>query len=221
MRFNADVNKRVVVYSAELPWSLAGGERYEEKLLESDGRPDGWSSSLVRCPPGLMISDHGHPGGEEFFVLEGSIEDELGRYTAGTYVRNPPGSWHKPKTEDGCVIFVKVWQSPPNDGQRLVVDTAKCEWLPGMRNGTSVIPLYRHGAESAALCRWEPSSDFYPHRHVGGEEILVISGALYDEHGVYPRGTWLRNPSYSAHHLHSRQGCVFYIKTGHLAAARG
>ena len=55
-----------------------------------------------------------------------------------------------------------------------------------------------------------------PHVHPGGEEIFVLSGVFEDELGVYPQGTWLRNPSYSQHHPYSRGGCTIFVKTGHI-----
>jgi len=64
--------------------------------------------------------------------------------------------------------------------------------------------------------RWAPETLFKPHVHPGGEEIFVLSGVFEDELGVYPQGTWLRNPSYSQHHPFSRGGCTIFVKTGHI-----
>jgi anti-sigma factor ChrR (cupin superfamily) len=51
---------------------------------------------------------------------------------------------------------------------------------------------------------------------LGGEEILVLEGTFQDEFGDYPEGTWLRNPHMSSHQPFSREGCLIYVKTGHL-----
>ncbi|MEB3214064.1 MAG: cupin domain-containing protein, partial [Leptolyngbyaceae bacterium] len=59
-----------------------------------------------------------------------------------------------------------------------------------------------------------------PHRHWGGEEIFVLDGVFEDEQGRYPKGTWLRNPPGSVHSPFSTEGCVIYVKTGHLDAVR-
>ena len=39
---------------------------------------------------------HRHPGGEEIYVLEGALEDEDGRYTADSRLRNPPAASIRP-----------------------------------------------------------------------------------------------------------------------------
>ena len=46
----------------------------------------------------------------------------------------------------------------------------------------------------------------------------MLEGALEDEHGRYPRGTWVRSPPGSAHTPSSREGCMLYVKDGHLTA---
>ena len=54
---------------------------------------------------------HEHEGFEHVLVLEGSQEDERGRYPAGTLVLNPPGSRHSVRSPDGCVALL-VWERP-------------------------------------------------------------------------------------------------------------
>ena len=49
-------------------------------------------------------------------------------------------------------------------------------------------------------------------------EILVLDGTFQDELGDYPKGTWLRNPHLSEHTPFSEDGCLIYVKTGHLPA---
>ena len=44
------------------------------------------------------------------------------------------------------------------------------------------------------------------------EEFLVLHGALQDEQGLYPAGTWLRQPAPSAQTLHTVTGCAFWMK---------
>ena len=83
-----------------------------------------WGSehvALVRWAPGTIFQPHGHPGGEEILVLEGVFQDERGTYPAGTWLRNPPGSCHRPWSEVGCTIWVKTGHLPatvgPGDGE--------------------------------------------------------------------------------------------------------
>jgi anti-sigma factor ChrR (cupin superfamily) len=79
------------------------------------------------------------------------------------------------------------------------------------------MPLHQFGNEHVALVKWEPGTRFVNHSHPGGEEIFVLSGTFADEHGTYNEGTWLRNPPGSTHSPYSEEGCVIYVKTGHLA----
>ena len=51
----------------------------------------------------------------------------------------------------------------------------------------------------------------------GGEEILILDGALYDELGHCEQGTWIRNPPGSRQQRRSPKGCLFSTKTGQLA----
>ena len=64
--------------------------------------------ALLKLAPGTRLGRHEHPGGEETFVLEGALEDELGRYPKGAWLRNPPGSAHAPFSEEGCLLYVKT-----------------------------------------------------------------------------------------------------------------
>jgi anti-sigma factor ChrR (cupin superfamily) len=72
--------------------------------------------ALVRWAPGTMFQPHVHPGGEEIFVLDGVFQDEHGTYPAGSWLRNPPGSVHRPWSETGCTIWVKTGHLPATQG---------------------------------------------------------------------------------------------------------
>ncbi|MEM8617794.1 MAG: cupin domain-containing protein, partial [Pseudomonadota bacterium] len=47
----------------------------------------------------------------------------------------------------------------------------------------------------------------------------VLEGTFEDEHGTYPAGTWIRSPHMSQHKPWSDEGCLIYVKTGHLPQA--
>ncbi|WP_095499010.1 cupin domain-containing protein [Paraferrimonas haliotis] len=65
--------------------------------------------ALVRWAPNTQFSAHKHWGGEEIFVIEGTFYDEWGEYPAGSWIRSPHLSQHKPFTkQDGALLFVKV-----------------------------------------------------------------------------------------------------------------
>lgn len=69
----------------------------------------GIETRLVRWAPDTRPWQHGHPGGEEVFVLDGVLRDEHGAYPAGSWVRSPPGSRHAPFTgSEGALIYIKT-----------------------------------------------------------------------------------------------------------------
>lgn len=85
--------------------------------------------------------------------------------------------------------------------------------------GLTALLLHRTAGETVQLARFEPGTQGPAHAHPGGEEIFVIEGSLTDEHGTYPAGTWCRNPHGSGHAPRSEDGCLLYMKSGHLPLA--
>ena len=66
-------------------------------------------TALVRWAPETRFNPHTHVGGEEILVLEGVFRDEHGSYPAGTWIRSPHLSNHRPFTgPEGATILVKV-----------------------------------------------------------------------------------------------------------------
>ena len=216
MHLNADFSKSVVIDTNAMPWEDSPMAGVKRRKLDRIGDEVARATSLVKYDPKSYFNPHTHGGGEEFFVLEGTFSDEHGDYPAGTYVRNPIGTSHKPHSEDGCVIFVKLHQFDANDTKQFSINTNETDFLPGAVPGLTVLPLHSFEGESCALVRWAPKTYFNTHRHWGGEEILVLEGVFSDEKGDYPAGTWLRSPHLSAHKPYSETGCLIYVKTGHL-----
>ncbi len=66
------------------------------------------SVALMKLPENTKISPHQHFGGEEVYVLSGTLMDEFGCYPAGTWIRNPHNSEHCPYVEDETVIWIKA-----------------------------------------------------------------------------------------------------------------
>jgi anti-sigma factor ChrR (cupin superfamily) len=218
MDLRADFARREVVRTGGEVWRpspMAGAERY---LLDRLGEETARETSIARYGAGARFGADVH-GGEEFLVLAGSLHDDASDCPEGTYVRNPIGTAHpRWAGPDGAVVFVKLHQFAATDTQRALIDTRTARWRQGLVPGLTVLPLHEHGSEHVALVRWAPSTRFMPHQHWGGEEILVLDGVFEDDHGTYPKGTWLRSPHLSAHHpFTGPQGALIYVKTGHLA----
>ena len=221
MKINTDLDQRAVVDSEQLDWVDSPLPGVQRRMLERDGAESGRASTIVRYAPDSYYHSHVHTGGEEYLVLDGVFSDEYGDFGPGMYVRNPVGSEHRPHSKDGTTIFVKLWQMDPDDQEYVRMDTNKAKWLPGPAEGLSVMPLHERGPEHVALVKWAPGTEFTRHVHPGGEEIFVLDGVFEDEHGRYPKGTWIRNPAGSVHAPFSAQGCTIYVKTGHLYPAVG
>jgi ATP-binding cassette subfamily B protein/subfamily B ATP-binding cassette protein MsbA len=49
---------------------------------------------------------------DQILVLEGVFQDDQGTYGAGSWLRNPPGSQHRPWSDAGCTIWVKTGHLP-------------------------------------------------------------------------------------------------------------
>ncbi len=122
---NHDMSKRTIVHADALPWIASPHAGVDRRPLYRVGGEQARATSLVRYAPGSHFSAHTHSGGEEFLVLEGTFEDENGRYPTGTYVRNPPGSRHAPGAREGCMIFVRLRQFHPADDKQVVIQLAR------------------------------------------------------------------------------------------------
>lgn len=96
--------RRVRIDTKAAEWSPGAAPGIRRLLLHEHGTE---RVALERFDPGVRLPLHAHPGGEEILVLEGTLEDEQGRYPKGTWLRNPPGSWHAPASTGGCVIYIK------------------------------------------------------------------------------------------------------------------
>src|SRR5215470_7209272 len=128
---NADFAQRVVIATDTLPWIPSPQAGVERRLLDRIGGEVARATSLVRYAKASAFPAHEHGLGEEFLVLDGVFSDEHGDYPKGTYVRNPPGSRHTPRTEPGCTILVKLRQMKLSESARVVVDSSTGKWADG------------------------------------------------------------------------------------------
>ncbi len=88
-------------------------------------------------------------------------------------------------------------------------------WRKSPSNGVERIFLERDGEENAkatSFVRYAAKSHFSEHIHEGGEEIFVLDGTFADEHGEYPKGSYIRNPIGTHHSPFSDTGCLLFVK---------
>jgi len=213
---NADFAQRVVIATDRLPWVPSPQAGVERRMLDRIGGEVARATSLVRYAPGSVFSAHVHELGEEFLVLEGVFSDEQGDYPHGTYVRNPPGSRHSPRTAPGCVILVKLRQMAPAESRRVVIDTTSSEWTAGEVAGHSRLLLYSDDAEQVTMEKLAAGTTLRAADRPAGEEMFVLSGELADDHDIHGAATWLRNPPGWRCAFTSAQGALYWAKRGHL-----
>lgn len=194
MRLNADFAARAIVHAGEMPWVPSPAKGVERRMLFRIGEEKARATSIVRYAPGSRFPRHGHPGGEEFLVLEGVFQDESGDFPAGTYVRNPPGTAHAPASEGGCTILVMLWQFRATDLVPVVrrgTEGLRREARPGV---ASSLVLFDDPRERVAIEEWEPDAKVEvenPH----GLQLLVLDGGFDDERDTLRRWSWLRLPA--------------------------
>lgn len=215
---NTDFEQRVVIQPTDYQWAESPMPGVERMMLDRVGDEVARATSIVRYAPHSEFSSHTHNGGEEFLVLEGVFSDEHQNYSKGSYVRNPIGTSHTPKIgKEGATIFVKLHQFDQDDKEQKMTDTQNSPWQQGLVDGLTVMPLHEFKGEHVALVKWAPHTQFQVHKHWGGEEIFVLEGTFYDEHGRYPKGSWLRSPHMSQHAPFTKEdGALIYVKVGHL-----
>lgn len=219
VEFNSDFSKTILVRTSTMAWQPSPAAGVWRKRLELRGTPEsGRVTAIVRYEPGSRFPPHGHPDGEEILVLDGIFADQHGSYPAGTYLLNPQGFRHAPRTDAGCMLFVKLRQYSGSDRGHRVVDSKSATWQQSEHPGRDVLPLYEDAQhrECMRLVRLAPGTRVAEHEHPGGEEVYVISGTLADAQGTYEQGAWLRFPDGSRHQPYSDEGCTLYVKTGHL-----
>ncbi|WP_419912194.1 cupin domain-containing protein [Hoeflea sp.] len=217
MHIRDDFSSRAVVLPEDYEWVHSPANGVDRMMLDRIGDEVARATTIVRFAPNSYFDAHTHGGGEEYLVLDGVFSDQSGDFAAGSYVRNPIGTSHKPHTDDGCTIFVKLYQFDESDQDQFHIDTGSAAFEPGPSEGISILPLHQTANETVALWRFEPGTKGSSHQHPGGEEILVLEGTLQDELGSYPAGSWIRSPHLSQHTPFSEEGCLFYVKSGHLA----
>ena len=217
-RINDNFDQRVVIRPEDYQWQPSPMKGVERMMLDRVGGEIARATTIVRYAPNSKFSEHVHGGGEEFYVLDGVFADEHGKYPAGSYLRNPVGTSHTPEIgAEGATILVKLNQFSNGDNEQKVINTHAAQWRAGLVDGLSVMPLHEFAGEHVALVKWAPDTQFKTHKHWGGEEIFVLEGVFHDEHGQYPKGTWLRSPHLSEHTPYTKtEGALIYVKVGHL-----
>jgi len=215
VRINADFAEKAVVVPNDSDWVCSPESGVDRLMLDRIGDEVARATSIVRYAPGSSFSRHEHGAGEEFLVLDGVFSDEHGDYSAGTYVRNPPGSGHSPYSENGCRILVKLRQFDPLDLAHVVINTVDSAAWPAQPHG-NVLELHEFGSERVMMVRLDAGETFPINSDSGGIEILVIRGSINDNGAELAAESWLRIPAGQDDRLIASSDVLLWVKTGHL-----
>jgi anti-sigma factor ChrR (cupin superfamily) len=216
---NADFTVPVAIDTNAMAWVPSPSPGVDRRMLDRIGDEVAIATSIVRYAPGGSFSPHRHDLGEEFLVLSGVFSDEHGDYPAGTYVRNPPGSAHAPRTAGGCVIFVKLRQMAATDSAHVVLrsEGAVSEPIDDRGAQRTLLHACPHAREVVAIESLPPGYAGPLEACERGEEILVLGGELRDDRGVYDPGFWIRRPAGISRRLSSGPGARYWVKRGRIA----
>lgn len=219
MLVNADFSRLVIVTPEDYRWVTSPQSGVERVMLDRIGDEKARATSIVRYAPHSTFPSHFHPGGEEILVLHGTFSEGQTHSPCGYYLRNPPGSSHQPCSEEGAIIFVKLWQMKPYDKASVRIDTHDpSNWVrKGMRE---ICPLFRSEHEQVCMLRLQPGEklDSGP----GCGELLVVAGHLQTVERSLAPGAWMRWPDRAGPLMHAGdQGVTVYLKTGHLSGVVG
>lgn len=218
MELNADFKERVVVHSDQLEWIASPMPGVDRRMLDRIGGEVARATTIVRYAPNSKFSAHTHTGGEEFIVLDGVFQDEHGDFPEGTYVRNPPTTSHTPGSEQGCTIFVKLWQFDMDDRDQFRKTMA--EELGDFTDGVATALLHQDDREVVTYSHVNAGATLH-NADAGGIEMLVIAGSLEQGGETLGKGAWLRLPmGQPLTAVAGRDGAKVWIKTGHLPHAK-
>lgn len=216
MEILADFDQRAVVHSASLDWLASPMPGVERRPLDRVGEEVARATTIVRYAKGSKFSPHVHTGGEEFIVLDGVFQDEHGDFPVGSYIRNPPQSSHTPGSDEGCIIFVKLWQFMPEDRTHVRLQMDQMAAIASQEKGVSITVLYKDELEEVFVYYFEPNAKI-TFSVENGAEALVLEGELQEHDDLLQKHSWLRLPLGATFQgVAGKNGAKLWLKTGNL-----
>jgi anti-sigma factor ChrR (cupin superfamily) len=203
---NDNYETRALINTNDLEWENTQNKGIYKKLLS---KKEDEETSILKIEENSKLNNNSKINSVEIFVLEGVYKNEFGEFKSGTYLNLPNENEAFVSSNTGCVIFRK--ENCDKGVENIIIDTNSTPWLKGQGN-LEVMPLFTQ----TALVKWPQNERFIPHKHWGGEEIFVLKGRFMDEHGIYPKGSWIRSPHLSTHFPFVEEETIIFVKTGHL-----
>ena len=203
------------ILASELAWSETRTPGVEKKLIIAANESGMHEVSILRLASGARLPSLPEGWGVEVVVLEGSWQLPEGILEKNGYSRRPPGKVSTGLSVTGCTLYVRSGPFAEDDKELVHSQADEEPWLAGHGN-LRVKALHSMDQQGTAFVHWPAGERFTRHQHWGGEEIFVLSGTFRDEHGTYPRGSWIQGPHMSTHHPYVEEETVIFVKTGHL-----
>lgn len=104
-QFDPSDTRQFHIDIASAEYAPTGRKGVEAALLHKVPRE---TVQALRLAPGAAVPADTGLGGEEIFVLEGEIENDLGRFGKGSWLRTPPGQGHAFRSAPGALLWVKT-----------------------------------------------------------------------------------------------------------------
>ena len=218
MEINTNFDERVAVHFDANPWVASPMAGVDRRMLDRIGSEVARATTIVRFAPGSHFSPHTHDGGEEFLVLDGVFQDEHGDFPVGSYLRNPPTTSHTPRSDEGCTIFVKLWQFNLDDRTEVKLRPGDQDFKAAEENtAISRCLLHQDKDETVTIERWKAGSEIALHSP-DGLEALLLEGRFEEAGEGFQKHSWLRLPKGSSTLVKvGEEGARLWIKRHHLA----
>jgi hypothetical protein len=154
---------------------------------------------------------------QDVFVLRGTIRDTEGIcLSRGDFVSGLRDGLLS--ADDGsATLFLYCEPSAIRGRSRRVPASARI-WRAARASLMDAATLSDEG-HCLRLVRWRPGAIIPAHEHQGGEEILVLEGALHNGQSRLPAGSWLRVPPGSVPVLFATTPTLTLLRNGHLRSA--
>ena len=214
LEINSDFNVSVVVKNNLLNGRVLPVSGVRQQCFERMTKHKSRMTTLVQFPAGRILKKIHPAEGVEFFVLSGVFSDADKQYVAGSYVRDPVGSYRKPFTKEGCTVLFKSGQFQPLDRKRVVINSAKAavRWSPVGEPGVSRLDLHCFSEEEISLYRIRSECWVTFRQKNYGVEVFVCEGSILVSSIRYGVGDWLRYPCGSKLKISAIGSVCLYVK---------
>jgi len=211
---NGNCSIPVIVKTNLNDWHEQSNSGIIKKRLEVFNEDASWLSSLVQYPAGVTFKKCTHNRGEEFLVLSGDFSNDSKTFSAGTYVRNPPGKQYASSTEHGCTLLFKTGQYQTLDKKPIAINAhlQADSWQSAGEPGVSRMELHQFLDESVNFYKIKPQCWITFKQCTHSIEVLVCEGTVIVNGIKYETGTWFRYPPNSRLVISSVANACLFVK---------